>query len=159
MIRRQYRIAALTLGLLVSIALAPSSRAATMTCHGGTNDGQTCTTDADCPGACKLNATHPECGVVAPCPRVCRGGDTPGVPCPEGTCPGTCVGGSNPGAACTRYGHDGECTGGGHCNARCSSDRCQVGRCRSGGGHSESSPMSDNLDDDSEVEVAACSAE
>jgi hypothetical protein len=98
-------------------------------CRGGPNNGDPCTTDADCPGECQANVAHPLCGAATPCVDVCQGGDTPGAECADGLCPGICVGGTNPGAACTVF-RDRICTGGGTCSARCGRDKCSRAFCR-----------------------------
>jgi hypothetical protein len=153
MTRKRHLFGALVLAFLAVLVLSANAQAA-LTCRGGANDGDPCTTDADCPGACLSNASHPICTVVGDCPRVCRGGDTPGAECPTGACPGVCIGGSNNGNPCTHY--DGEECPGGYCNAKCARDRCKLGRCRDNGGHSLSGPRADldDIDDDAEVETA-----
>jgi hypothetical protein len=148
--RTSYLPVAIVFAFVVAVVFAMPAEAQVMRCQGGSNDGGSCTTDADCPGGCAANTNHPFCDASNPCPQICRGGTTPGAECPEGRCAGICIGGDNPGAACTIFGHDGECTGGGHCNAKCTLDRCKIGFCKTGGGQSvtDPRPVSDNLQDE-----------
>jgi hypothetical protein len=120
-----------TLFSFFALALsATAASAQTGECRGGPNNGEPCTTDADCPRECRSNVAHPVCSDTLPCPNVCQGGDTPGAACsPEGFCPGVCIGGTNPGAACLKL-HDPTCTGGGRCSARCGRDQCAKAFCR-----------------------------
>jgi hypothetical protein len=124
--------APLGLALFALIALTVSATAVQAQegrCRGGPNNGEPCTSDADCPGSCRANVAHPLCDDATPCVNVCQGGDTPGAACPDGLCPGVCEGGDNAGAACMKL-HDPTCSGGGRCNARCGRDQCQRGVCR-----------------------------
>lgn len=156
---RSHHLGALVLSILAIATLATSVHAGaiTMRCRGGSNSGNACETDADCPGLCLHNAGGASCDASTPCARVCRGGDTPGAECPDGQCPGTCVGGENRGNPCT--GSNEQCPGG-YCNTECHQDKCKLGFCKTGGSHSESNPIRAAVDDswDDEDSVSACDA-
>jgi hypothetical protein len=150
-----FALSALAVALVATSAFAGGNN---MRCRGGANAGETCETDADCPGACVHNAGDATCDASTPCPRVCKGGDTPGAECPDGTCPGHCVGGDNRTEPCT--GSNEECPGG-YCNTSCREDKCKMGNCRTGGGHSESRPIQVSADDswdEDEADYTACVA-
>jgi len=142
--------------LFVLLAFSISSTAAlaqTGQCRGGANNGQSCTSDADCPGACRANVQHPVCDDATPCPDVCQGGDTPGAVCADGLCPGVCQGGDNAGAACQKL-HDPVCSGGGRCSARCGHDQCGRAFCRFRGSAELIQP--EDVKDDEETDAVAC---
>jgi hypothetical protein len=157
MTRKTHLFGAMVLAFLAVLVLTTTADAQVMRCKGGSNDGDTCTTDADCPGGCAANNDHPLCSTTFDCPLICRGGSTPGELCQNGDeCPGVCVGGPNPGAACVEF-YDPVCLPGGHCNAKCTRDRCKPGFCKTGGGHSitDPRPVSD-LDDEPSDDAVAC---
>jgi hypothetical protein len=122
-------------------------------CRGGPNNGNVCTTDADCPGECSANVAHPLCDATTPCPNVCQGGDTPGAACADGLCPGVCQGGDNAGAACQKL-HDPTCSGGGRCSARCGGDKCARAFCRIRTAAELIEP--DEPQDETETDAVAC---
>jgi hypothetical protein len=157
---RSHHLGALVLSILTVATLTTSAFAGgvIMRCRGGANNGNSCSTDADCPGLCLHSATGALCGAGDPCARVCRGGDTPGAECPDGKCPGVCVGGDNRQQPCT--GDQAECPGG-YCNTECRQDKCKLGECKTGQSHSESSPLRADADDswdDEESGLSACVA-
>ena len=154
MTRKGHVVGALVLAFMAVLVLSTPTHA-NLVCRGGANDGQPCTTDADCPGTCLQNVGHPACQVYTDCPFVCKGGTTPGAECPDGTCPGTCIGGPNVGQACTT---GADCPQS-RCNAVCKRDRCRLARCKDDGTHSLSGPVSAlDEDDDTEDEAVACDA-
>jgi hypothetical protein len=146
MTRKGHLFGALVLAFVTTLLLAtPAS--ADLICRGGANDGDPCTTDADCPGACQQNVAHPVCAVYTDCPNVCKGGTAPGTECPDGDCPGVCVSGPNAGNACM---NGGDCPNS-RCNAACKRDKCRLGRCKNDGPHSLSAPISE-LEEEEDIE-------
>jgi len=93
---------------------------ASLICHGGSNNGNTCTTDANCP-------------------KLCVGGGNNGnscssdVNCPDGICKGACLGTCARGTPPCGFGADcdeGHCTGGTKTNQVCAVDGdCPGGYC------------------------------
>lgn len=153
MTRKGHLIGALVLAFMAVMVLSTPTHAA-LVCRGGANDGDPCTTDADCPGTCQGNVSHPACAVYSDCPSVCKGGTAQGTECPDGLCPGLCIAGPNAGQACNS---SADCPNS-RCNATCKRDKCRLGRCKEQGGHSFSDPTA-ALDDeqDSEADDVACS--
>src|SRR5262245_7130323 len=148
----------LVLFSLLALTLSTTSALAqTGQCRGGANNGQTCTSDADCPGACRANLEHPICDATTPCPNVCQGGDTPGAVCADGLCPGVCIGGDNAGAACLKL-HAPPCSGGGQCSARCGRDQCGRAFCRFRTAAELIQPEPEATDDDADSDAVACLA-